>query len=109
MHTPEMLSYDVEEANFDELVVARSNERPILLDIGAEWCAPCKVLTPRLEKLVQDPELHRQNEEMKRDFQIVLAGMTMRDIAWQEKVLDKILTETGGYKASLMEEPDVKN
>jgi putative thioredoxin len=54
MHTPEMLSYDVEEASFDELVVARSNERPILLDIGAEWCAPCKVLTPRLEKLVQE-------------------------------------------------------
>lgn len=34
--------------------------------------------------------------------------MTARDIAWQEKVLDKILAETGGYKASLMEEPGIK-
>ena len=48
-------------------------------------------------------------KEMKRDFQIILAGMTMRDIDWQEKVLDKILAETGGYKASMMEEPDVKD
>jgi len=62
-----------------------------------------------LEELLKDPEVQRQNEEMKRDFQLVLAGMTMRDIEWQEKVLDKILAETGGYKASMMEEPDVKN
>lgn len=62
-----------------------------------------------LEDLLKDPEVQRQTEEMKRDFQIVLAGMTPRDIEWQEKVLDKILAETGGYKASLMEEPDIKN
>jgi len=69
---------------------------------------PTKTLSD-LEELLKDPEVQRQTEEMKRDFQIVLAGMTMRDIEWQEKVLDKILAETGGYKASLMEEPDVKN
>jgi thioredoxin len=44
-------SYNVEEANFDDLVLARSHELPVLLDIGAEWCAPCRVLTPKLEKL----------------------------------------------------------
>jgi putative thioredoxin len=54
MHTQQKYDYDVEEANFDELVVARSKECPILLDIGAEWCGPCKVLTPRLEKLAQE-------------------------------------------------------
>ncbi|HET7832402.1 MAG TPA: thioredoxin domain-containing protein [Gallionella sp.] len=47
-------SYDVEEADFDELVVARSHKAPILLDIGAEWCSPCRVLTPMLERLVKD-------------------------------------------------------
>jgi hypothetical protein len=61
-----------------------------------------------LEQLLKDPELCRKNEEMKRDFQIILAGMTMNDIAWQEKALDKILAETGGCKASLMEEPGTK-
>ena len=47
-------SYDVEEANFDELVVARSREVPVLLDIGAEWCSPCLVLGPMLEKLARE-------------------------------------------------------
>jgi putative thioredoxin len=47
---------DVVESNFDLLVVAKSNEIPILLDIGAEWCAPCKVLTPRLEQLAKEYE-----------------------------------------------------
>lgn len=47
-------SYDVEEADFDQLVVARSHHAPVLLDIGAEWCAPCRVLTPRLEKLAAE-------------------------------------------------------
>lgn len=46
--------YDVEESDFEELVVARSRQAPVLLDIGAEWCAPCRVLTPRLEKLAAE-------------------------------------------------------
>ncbi|MHB9101587.1 MAG: thioredoxin family protein [Sulfuricella sp.] len=48
------LSYDVEEADFDELVVARSHQVPVLLDIGAEWCSPCRVLGPMLERLVKE-------------------------------------------------------
>ena len=47
-------SYDVEEANFDDLVVARSHQVPVLLDIGAEWCSPCRVLTPMLERLLKE-------------------------------------------------------
>ncbi|HEX8989771.1 MAG TPA: thioredoxin domain-containing protein [Rhodocyclaceae bacterium] len=47
-------SYDVEEADFDELVIVRSQLVPVLVDIGAEWCAPCRVLTPRLEKLAAE-------------------------------------------------------
>ncbi len=54
MHDPHPFTYEVEEANFDERVVARSQETPILLDIGAEWCAPCNVLGPRLEKLAKE-------------------------------------------------------
>ena len=47
-------SYEVEEADFDELVVARSHEVPVLLDIGADWCSPCLVLGPTLEKLAKE-------------------------------------------------------
>jgi len=45
-------SYNVEEADFEELVVARSHETPVLVDISADWCAPCKVLAPLLHKMV---------------------------------------------------------
>jgi len=47
-------SYNVEEADFDQLVVARSHEIPVLMDISADWCAPCRVLAPLLHKLVID-------------------------------------------------------
>ena len=54
------LSYDVVEADFDSLVLARSHEVPVVLDIGAEWCSPCRVLTPLLERLVGGYEHARQ-------------------------------------------------
>ena len=43
--------YDVEEASFDQLVIAKSHESPVLLDISAEWCAPCRILGPLLHKM----------------------------------------------------------
>lgn len=43
--------YNVEESSFDHLVVARSHETPVLVDISADWCAPCRVLGPMLHKL----------------------------------------------------------
>lgn len=45
-------SYNVEEDSFDELVVAASHKLPVLLDISADWCAPCRVLAPLLHKMV---------------------------------------------------------
>lgn len=49
-----MLSYDVEESDFDKLVVERSHRVPVLVDIGAEWCGPCLVLEPLMAKLVKE-------------------------------------------------------
>lgn len=45
---------DVTEADFEQGVVARSHKVPILVDIGADWCGPCRVLTPLLERLAND-------------------------------------------------------
>ncbi len=48
------ISYDVVEADFEQRVVLASHQAPVLVDIGAEWCSPCQVLTPLLERLAQD-------------------------------------------------------
>lgn len=62
-----------------------------------------------LETLLKDPKIQKQTEEMKIDFQLVIAGITPRDFEYKKKVIDKILADTGGWKASLTEEPDIKN
>lgn len=46
--------YDVTEMDFDARVIARSHQTPVLVDIGAGWCGPCRVLTPLLERLAKD-------------------------------------------------------
>jgi len=50
---PNALIFDATEADFDELVVARSHQVPVLVDIGADWCAPCRALGPLLTRLAK--------------------------------------------------------
>ncbi len=60
-----------------------------------------------LEEILEDPEVQRITQDSKREFQIILAGMTPRDMAWQEKAFDEILARTGGWKVEAMNEPAI--
>ena len=43
---------DVTDETFEEVVLRASG--PVLVDFWAEWCPPCRVLTPLLEKIAAE-------------------------------------------------------
>lgn len=72
MHHP--LVFDVTEQDFTEKVLEASRNRPVMVDFWADWCPPCRVLTPVLEKVTRDLHGEVQLAKVEVDDNMHLAG-----------------------------------
>jgi len=45
---------DVNDGNFQQKVLEKSNEIPVVVDFWAGWCAPCRMLGPVIEEVSKE-------------------------------------------------------
>jgi len=43
------MALEITQSNFDEVVLKSS--KPVVLDLWAEWCGPCRMIAPSIEEL----------------------------------------------------------
>ncbi len=51
-----MAKIEVNDSNFEQEVIEKSKEIPVIVDFWAPWCAPCVMLGPLIEKVAEENE-----------------------------------------------------
>lgn len=70
------LVFDVNLEEYEEEVISASHDVPVLVDLWAEWCAPCLVVAPILQQLIEESngELKLAKIEVDEGENMKLAG-----------------------------------
>ncbi len=46
------MALELTDTNFDEIVL--KSDKPVIVDFWAEWCGPCRMISPLVEELSQE-------------------------------------------------------
>ena len=60
------MAIELTDANFDEIVL--KSDKPVLVDLWAEWCGPCRMVGPVVEELAKEYEGKAVIGKMNVDF-----------------------------------------
>ena len=89
--------FEVNQHNFAAVVVENSQRVPVLVDFWADWCQPCRTLTPLLTKLAQEYRGGFILAKINADAEQALAGhFRVRSlptvmVVWQGQIVDQLV------------------
>lgn len=89
--------FEVNQHNFASVVVENSQRTPVLVDFWADWCQPCKTLTPLLTKLAQEYRGGFILATINADVEQALAGhFRVRSlptvlVVWQGQIVEQLV------------------
>ena len=87
--------HNVGMQNFQQMVLQKSLDKPVLVDFWADWCEPCKTIMPMLAKLAQEYggkfELAKVNADEERELagHFGIKSLPTMKLFFQGKIVDE--------------------
>jgi putative thioredoxin len=89
--------HNVDMQNFQNLVLEKSINKPVLVDFWADWCQPCQTIMPMLAKLAEEYdgkfELAKVNADAEQELaaHFGIKSLPTMKLFYQGQIVDEIL------------------